>query len=118
GKNLFGGKLFRAGIHFKKCDKTINGFYLEDSENEVSRGAPIRVCFTGKFAEENGDLFFDVCIYPSIQEVMLLVLGAILFTVFGKAIGTIIAILLLLFFGKCYYKMILDTYDIFIKIIK
>ena len=118
GKNLFGGKLFRAGIHFKKCDKTINGFYLEDSENEVSRGGPIRVCFTGEFAEENGNLFFDVYIYPSIQEVLLLILGSILFSVFGKAVGVIISILLLLFFGKCYYKIILDTYDIFNRIIE
>lgn len=118
GKNLFGGKLFRAGIHFKKCDETIKGFYLEDSENEVSRGAPIRVCFNGEFAEENGDVFFDVYIYPSIYEVLLLMLGSIMFSVFGKSVGIIISILLLLFFGKSYYKMILATHNTLKRIMK
>lgn len=117
GKDLFGGKLFNGGIHFKKCDETIKGFYLDESEDEMSRGAPIRVCFSGKFREENGDLFFDVFIYPRIQEILLLIFVCVQFTLFGKVTGILLSIMLLLFFGKSYYKMILDTYDTLKRII-
>ena len=49
GKSIFGGALYKSGIHFQGCGDMIKGFYLAESENESHRGSPIRVCFSGKF---------------------------------------------------------------------
>ena len=117
-KNLFGENIFKAGIHFQECDENIKGFYLDESEeDDVSfRGARIRVCFTGKFVEESGNLFFDVHIYPNIIEALFLVLTFIFACVYGGIVGFIMASLILFFFAKGYYDMMNDTYNILSRI--
>ena len=79
GKSIFGGDLYKSGIHFEICEEKIKGFFLAESENESHRGSPIRVCFSGEFVEEENNLFFDVCIYPRIVEILFLILYIVIF---------------------------------------
>ena len=111
GKSIFGGDLYKSGIHFEICEEKIKGFFLAESENESHRGAPIRVCFLGEFVEEENDLFFDVYIYPRIVEILLLIFAFIFLSFFGKATGVIISVVVLCIFGKGYYDMMKDTYN-------
>ena len=111
GKSIFGGDLYKSGIHFEICEEKIKGFFLAESENESHRGAPIRVCFSGEFVEEENDLFFDVYIYPRIVEILLLIFAFIFLSFFGKATGVIISFVVLCIFGKGYYDMMKDTYN-------
>ena len=111
GKSIFGGNLYSRGIHFKECGEKIRGFYLDKSENKHGRGSQIRVCFTGRFVEENGNLFFDCYIYPRIIEVLFLVLVFMVFASGGKIFGFIMSIAVLLIFGKGYYNMIKETHN-------
>ena len=84
GKSIFGGDLYKSGIHFEICEEKIKGFFLAESENESHRGAPIRVCFSGEFVEEENDLFFDVYIYPRIVEILLLIFAFIFLSFLEK----------------------------------
>ena len=111
GKSIFGGDLYKSGIHFEKCEEKIKGFFLAESENESHRGSPIRVCFLGEFVEEKNDLFFDVYIYPRIVEILFLIFAFIFLSFFGKVIGVIISVVVLCMFGKGYIDMMKDTYD-------
>lgn len=110
GKSIWGGNLYKAGIHFQESADKIKGFYLEESENESHRGSPIRVCFLGKFAEDAGTLYFDANIYPSIIEMLILIFAFCFLSIFGKIMGTIAATVVLSFFMKRYYEMIKNTY--------
>ena len=110
GKSIFGGDLYKTGIHFEECDEKIKGFYLVESENESHRGSPIRVCFYGKFVEEENNLFFDVYIYPRIIEIVFLMFAFIFLSFFGKIVGFIISVLALFLFGKGYVDIMKDTY--------
>lgn len=116
GKSIFGSGLYKSGIHFQQCDEYIRGFYLAEIENESHRGSPIRVCFYGHFVEDEKDLFFDVYIYPRIIEVLFLLCAFIFLSFFGKETGIIISIIVFGFFGKGYYDMMKDTYDILNRI--
>ena len=111
GKSIFGGNLYKSGIHFEKCENVIKGFYLTDFENESHRGSPIRVCFSGEFVEEESNLFFDVYIYPRIIEVLFLIVAFIFLSFFGKVTGFIISLVVLCLFGKGYIDMMKDTYN-------
>lgn len=111
GKSMFGGVLYKSGIHFEECDEKIKGFYLAESENKSHRGSPIRVCFCGQFVEEENNLFFDVYIYPRIIEVLFLMVAFIFLSFFGKATGLIISVVVLCLFGKGYYDMMKDMYN-------
>ena len=111
GNSIFGGDSYKSGIHFEIYEEKIKGFFLAESENELYRGAPIRVCFSGEFVEEENDLFFDVYIYPRIVEILLLIFAFIFLSFFGKATGVIISVVVLCIFGKGYYDMIKDTYN-------
>ena len=51
----------------------MRGFYLAETEDNQYRGNPIRVCFFGKFTEEDETQFFDVYIYPRIGEIIFLI---------------------------------------------
>ena len=111
GKSIFGGDLYKSGIHFQVCDDRIKGFNLAESENESHRGSPIRVCFSGKFVEEENNLFFDVYIYPRIVEVLFLIVAFIFLSFFGKVTGFILSLVVLCLFGKGYIDMMKDTYN-------
>ena len=111
GKSIFGGDLYKSGIHFETCEESIKGFFLAESENESHRGSPIRVCFSGEFVEEENDLFFDVYIYPRIVEILFLIFAFIFLSFFGKVTGVIISVVVLCIFGKGYYDMMKVTYN-------
>ena len=111
GKSIFGGVLYKSGIHFQECGDKIKGFYLAESENESHRGSPIRVCFSGEFVEEENNLFFDVYIYPRIIEVLFLIYAFIFLSFFGKVTGFITSLVVLCLFGKGYIDMMKDTYN-------
>ena len=66
-KSIWGFDLYRAGIHFTKCNEVIKGFYLDESESESIWTLP-RVSFTGRFVRKDDNLFFDIYIYPRIIE--------------------------------------------------
>ena len=89
----------------------IKGFFLSEPENESHRGSPIRVCFSGEFVEEENNLFFDVCIYPRIVEILFLIFAFLFLSFFGKVTGVIISVVVLCIFGKGYIDMMKDTYD-------
>ena len=110
GKSIFGGDLYKSGIHFEKCEEKIKGFYLTASENESHKGSPICVCFSGNFVEEENNLFFDVYIYPRIIEIVFLIFAFIFLSFFGKVVGFLISIFVLCLFGKGYIDMMKDTY--------
>jgi hypothetical protein len=109
GKSIFGGNLYKSGIHFKKIEEKITGFYLAESENESRKGSPIRVCFSGTFVEEENQLFFDVYIYPHIIEMLFLIFALIFLSC--KVTGFIISIVISLLFGKGYIDMMKETYN-------
>ena len=111
GKSIFGGDLYKSGIHFETYEEKIKGFFLAESENESHRGSPIRVCFMGEFVQEENDLFFDVYIYPRIVEIAFLIFAFIFLSFFGKIVGFIISIFVFCLFGKGYIDMIKDTYQ-------
>lgn len=115
-KSIFGIRLYESGIHIKSCEDKIEGFFLQESEEESHKGSPIRVCFTGKFTEINGDLFFEAYLYPRIIEVLFLLFAAVFLSVTGKTAGLVISIILLSFFAKGYYDMIKSLYDELCKI--
>lgn len=115
-KSIFGIRLYESGIHIKSCEDKIEGFFLQESEEETHKGSPVRVCFTGKFTEVNGDLFFEVYIYPKMTELLILLFAAVFLSVTGKTAGLVISIILLSFFGKGYYDMIKALYDELCKI--
>ena len=52
GKGLFGKDLLRRGIHFTECENSIKGFYINELENEGTRGSPLRVSFRGRFVKK------------------------------------------------------------------
>ena len=112
GKTLFGGDMYRAGIHFQRCDDIIKGFYIDISENESSRGGVCRVCFIGKFVENQDELFFDCYIFPAPFEFISLIL-CLLYCLFFPAgvFGTIVCIAVFSFFIKGYYDLMNVTYD-------
>ena len=110
GKSLFGGDLFKAGIHFEKSGEQIKGFFLAESENGSLRGSPIRVCFSGAFVEENNGLFFDVYIYPRIIEIVFLTVTALSLTLLGDVVSSIIAVAVFGVFCKGYMDMMKNTY--------
>lgn len=110
GKTLLGRNLYKSGLHIQQSDENIKGFYLSQSENESHRGSPIRVCFFGKFVENDGELFLDVYIYPRIVEVVLLMIVFIMFSLSGNVIGCIIAVAVICLFGKGYYNMIKEIH--------
>ena len=111
GKSIFGGDLYKSGFHFEISEEKIKGFFLAESENESHRGSPIRVCFSGEFVEEENNLFFDVCIYPRIVEILFLIFAFLFLSFFGKVTGVIISVVVLCIFGKGYIDMMKDTYD-------
>ena len=119
GKTIFGSYLFNSGIHFQEWGDRIRGFYLDEPEEEDNfKGAPIRVCFTGEFVEDAGELFFDVYIYPNIFEAAFFIFAFIFAGVYGGIAGFIVASLVLFFFAKGYYDMMNDTFNILNRIFK
>ena len=118
GKSIFGGDLYRSGIHFQSCDDVIKGFYLDQSEDEIHRGSPIRVSFKGYFVREDDNLVFELFIYPRIIELLLLIYVFLFVCVVGEIIGFILTTVILFFFAKGYYNMIKETYKVFDRIIK
>lgn len=110
GKSIFGGNLYKSGIHFQECGENIKGFYLADSENESHKGSPIRVCFLGKFVEEAETLYFDVNMYPNMFQLLFLIFVFLFLSIIGKIMGTVVAIVVLSFFTKEYYDMMKSTY--------
>lgn len=111
GKSLFGTDLYKSGIHFQNRNEGIKGFYLDESENESSKGSPLRVEFSGSIKKENDGYILTVYIYPRIQEALFLIFAFVFLSISGKAIGAILSILLLLFFGKGYHDMISKAYN-------
>jgi len=115
GKSIFGGDLYKSGIHFQECGEVIKGFYIDESEIESARGAPIRVCFTGKFVYENQNLFFDVYIYPRIIESIFIIVAFLAISCVN-VINFLAATVGFFFFAKGYYDMMKDTYNILNRI--
>jgi len=111
GRSIFGGDLYRSGIHFEKCGEKIKGFFLAESENQSHRGSPIRVCFSGAFVKEEGEVFFEVYIYPRIIEALFLLFAFIFLSFYGKVSGAVISLVVLFIFGKGYIDMMKDTYN-------
>lgn len=122
GKGLFGKDLYDAGIHFTECGEKVKGFFLKDNEDPVLRGAhngrAVRVWFSGKFTEENGDTYFDVFIYPEIFATVILLVLFFEFCFSGKIEAVIIATVVLLFFGKGFCDMMLGTKQVFDEMLK
>ncbi len=122
-RSIWGINLYGSGIHFQKTGEIIKGFYLGEGEYDRTGGAhgggsPIRVCFIGKFVEDEGNLFFDVYIYPNIFEVIFFICALGFAGAYGDVAGLIVATLILSFFVKGYFDMIKDTYHIFERIFK
>ena len=116
-KTIFGFDLYSSGIHFREADKVVRGFYLAETEDNHYRGTPIRVYFFGKFTEEDETQFFDVYIYPRIGEIVFLIgafFGALMY---GNAITSVFATVVVCIFGKGYYDMIGQCKRIFSEII-
>lgn len=116
-KTIFGFDLYSSGIHFREADKVVRGFYLASTEDNYDKSDPLRVCFFGKFTEENETQFFDVYIYPKISQIIFLIgafFGALLY---GNAITSVFATVVVCIFGKGYYDMIGQCKRMFSEII-
>lgn len=110
-KAMFGGDLYRKGIHFRECGESVRGFYLSENEDESTHGNPPRVCFTGKFVLENDHLYFDVYIHPRIFEVLLIMCAAVSLTFWGEIFGFIVSAVFLFIFSKEYINLIKAAYE-------
>ncbi len=117
-KTIFGFDLYDRGIHFRQADKVVRGFYLARAEeNYANTGDPLRVCFFGKFTEENETQFFDVYIYPKISQIIFLIGAFFGELIYGNAITSVFATVIVCIFGKGYYDMIGQCREIFGEII-
>ena len=72
----------------------------------------------GEFIEDEGNLFFDVYIYPDIFEVLFFISAFIFACAYGGVGAIIMASLVLFFFAKGYYDMMNDTFNILNRIFK
>ena len=113
GTSLFGADLYKSGIHFKQCGETVKGFFLDRSEDDSHRGgSQTRVCFFGKFVDDNDVLYFDVYIYPHVFQVLLLLVLLVSLSLTGKVIAYVISVVVLVIFTKSYVDMAKATLDI------
>ncbi len=117
GKSIFGQNLYSSGIHFTECSEKIRGFYISSSENESTKGSPIKVSFNGVFLQKEDKTFFEVIIYPNLLQLLFLVI-AFLFLIFTtKAFGVIMVSLVFSVFIIGYYSNIKKAVAEFQKII-
>ena len=118
GRGIFGQNLYASGIHFTECGDKIKGFYISSSENESTKGSPIKVSFNGTFSRKEDKTFFEVIIYPNLLQYLFLVI-AILFLIFtSNTFGIIFVSLVILAFIIGYYFDVKKIVAEFRKIIR
>lgn len=70
-KTLFG---YRKGLHFKKNEKIIYGFYSLDDDDPDRRGSPLRIYFCGRIITDSNNVKrFVGLIYPSVFQFLLMI---------------------------------------------
>lgn len=113
GKGVFGNDLLRSGIHFTECENVIKGFYIDESENEGTRGSPLRVSFRGRFVKKANKTFFEVYIYPKFFELIFLLIAYVSISVAAELIGFLLATVIFIVFMAGYMKSIKATAEFF-----
>lgn len=94
-KGIFGIPLYRRGLTFTENTDVVKGFYLERSEWEGVRGSPSRVYFRGKYVNLPDGEAVDVYVYPSIFEVIIILLMVLEYIWFGNTTSAIIAVVVI-----------------------
>ena len=117
GKGIFGNYLLRRGIHFTECGNSINGFYIDESENEGTRGSPLRVSFRGRFVKKGDKTFFEVYIYPRLFELVFILIAYVSISVEAELIGFLLATVIFIVFMVGYIKGIKETAEFFKRLI-
>ena len=113
GKGIFGNDLFGRGVHFKECGDKLKGFYINESENNGTRGSPLRVYFRGKFVRKKNKTFFEVYIYPGLIELLFILAVYISTSIVADLIGFIFSTAIFLIFMFGYIKGITETAEFF-----
>lgn len=113
GKDIFGNDLLRRGIHFKEYENRIKGFYINESENEGTRGSPLRVSFCGRFVKKADKTFFEVYIYPRLVEFLFILIAYVSISVAGELAGFILSTVIFIIFMVGYIKGIKETAEFF-----
>ena len=111
-------KLWRKGLHFRSAGERYEGFYVPEHETGNTRGAPIRVSFSGRFVEEGEKSFFEVSIFPRLGEVLFIL--ALLASVIAslEPISTTFAAVFFIVFAYCYCQNITEAAEEFERIFK
>jgi len=110
-------KYYGRGIHFRENGEEIKGHFFYERESSSGHGSPIKVKFKGSFVEEEGQLFFDVSIYPSLFDILFWLVAYISSIVIGRWDGILITVVFSLVFGWVYYKSIKETAKIIDRMI-
>ena len=118
GKGIWGNHLWRRGIHFKECGKRIKGFYMTESDNEGTRGSPLRVSFSGRFVQKGDRSFFEVYIYPSPIEFFFILLAYISISIAAPLVASVLVSLVFVVFVVGYMKGIKDAAEFFRRWVK
>ena len=118
GKSIFGNDLLRRGIHFTECETRIKGFYINESENEGTRGSPLRVSFRGRFVKKADKTFFEVYIYPRLFELLFILTAYISISAETEFIGFLLSTVIFIIFMVGYIKGIKATAEFFQRWIK
>ena len=118
GKGIWGNDLLRSGIHFKECGEKIKGFYMTESENEGTRGSPLRVSFEGRFIKKGDKQIFEVLIYPRVVELLVILVAYISISVVAEIIGFVLSTIVFVIFVLGYLKGIKETADFFRRLVR
>ena len=113
GKGIWGNDLLRSGIHFIECGEKIKGFYSTESENEGTRGSPLRVSFRGKFVKKGDKCIFEVFIYPRLVEFLLILFAYVSISIVAELTGFLFSTVILIIFMLGYIKAIKEAVAFF-----
>lgn len=94
-KGAFGLPLYRKGLVFTENTEIVKGFYIERSEWEYIRTPPWRVYFRGQYVTMPKGEAVDVYVYPSIFEVLIILLMVLEYIWFGNVTSAIIAVVVI-----------------------
>ena len=94
-KGAFGLPLYRKGLVFTENTEIVKGFYIERSEWEYVRTPPSRVYFSGKYVSLPNGEAVDFYVYPSIFEVLIVMLMVLEYIWFGNVTSAIIAVVVI-----------------------
>lgn len=94
-KGAFGLPLYRKGLVFTENTEIVKGFYIERSEWEYVRTPPSRTYFRGKYVMLPKEEAVDVYVYPSLFEVIIILLMILEYIWFGNVTSAIIAVVVI-----------------------